>query len=233
MLAAIKEIVECCSYVLPAIERNTVRLIYDDSMESRALTVDGANVDAEVNSIADKKSLRLWFVYTRNRSRRATSPQRETSVKCPQILGEPLTGDIREDWRQRNAKWLSFRGTSVCDCANLSVSSIGFSTATVENVSSIASFRKWWPIYKRSPKHRKNGYRKKGGEWVSPMGLDSDTAQKALIGSVEFNGARFAQHESKYYEFRRTHPDRDIFHGFEVTPIEVPQDVVDLLREHP
>lgn len=130
-----------------------------------------------------------------------------------------------------NAKWLSFGGTPLNQRSELSILPRHLGSATgVKNASDLASFRVWWPRYERSHKHRNEGYWRAGGEWVSPMPLDDDTAQEILLTSVSLGDDRYAIYRGQYFQFPRTHTDSEIFHGFAVDPGEVPGTVVARLR---
>jgi hypothetical protein len=226
--AAIAEMVSCFKYILPTLEWRRPRLIYDDSIEARGLIPGSAGFISEVNALSNGDIKRQWFIYTRNRALRTQS---ELSTVCVSSdydgeNGESIKGQIRRDLLQHGSKWLSFGGTKLNMQRRLRIRENGSALISVINASDLNAFQLWWPRYEASEKHRKTGYFRAGGEWVSPMPLDDHTAHEVLMTSVEHCGDRYARHGSEYYRFPKTHPDGEIYHGFLVKRDEIPDSVL-------
>jgi hypothetical protein len=229
---AIAEMVDCFKYLRPALEWMRARLVYDDSIEARSLTRDGANIISEVSSLTNGDVRRQWFIYTKNRALPAQSNHRTVTISGDGQHEEPtnLTGEIRPDLVYQDAKWLSFGGTRLNEQPRLNIWREDCRILiSVMNASDLNGFQSWWPRYEASEKHGKIGYFRAGGEWVSPMPLDDSTAQEVLMTSLSIGNDRYAFYRGEYYRFTKTHPDREVFHGFSVTRGDVP---ADLLNEH-
>jgi hypothetical protein len=126
---------------------------------------------------------------------------------------------------------LSFGGTAIDEHPELKVSfEDNFTQLRIANAFDLNTFIRWWPRYEASGKHRKDGYFREGGEWVSPMPLDAHTAQTVLITSVLDGSDRFGYYQGQYYRFARTHADKEIFHGFSITRDEVPVGILQVIE---
>lgn len=73
--------------------------------------------------------------------------------------------------------------------------------------------------YERNPKHSTKEYIRGGGENVSSMPLDDDTAQKVLNKAVEINGKLYGMFEGEFFEFPLTRDN--IFHGFHRRDLDI------------
>jgi hypothetical protein len=230
--ALVEEIVACFRYVRPALEHGRIQIIYDDLIEQRGLTQESTSLLGDLNLIKNRDLVRQWFLFVKNRAKRNLSDPWSVIIYGVSVEIDGVTGDVRKDAVAHDARWLSFGGTPLNQRSELSVLPTHFQVATaVNNASDVASFRVWWPRYERSPKHKHEGYRRAGGEWVSPMPLDDDTAQEVLLTSVASGDDRYAIYQGQYFQFPRTHSDVEIFHGFAVDPGGVPGAVAAQLCE--
>ena len=222
---ALEEMISCFKYMRPALDWSRARLIYDDSIEARSLMVGGAGIVAEVSALSNGDVRRQWFIYTKNRAFRAQGEHVTAAVSHDEGPDnkESLKGELRKDLIRDGSHWLSFGGTGLNVRAKLMVSHENtLAPISVVNTSRLSSFQTWWPRYEPSKKHGPTGYFRAGGKWVSQMPLDDHAAQEVLMTSVELDGDRYARHGELYYRFLKTHPDRDIYHGFLLEREEVP-----------
>jgi hypothetical protein len=227
--ATITEMVACFKYLRPALEWRRATLVYDNSIESRSLTRNGTGIISEVSKLLNGDVRRQWFIYTKNRALLAQSDLCTVTISSDSEGGQPanLTGEIRQDLVYHDAKWLSFGGTILNERPRMDVWREDVRMQiSVANASDLNRFQPWWPRYEASDKHRKTGYFRAGGEWVSPMPLDPRTAQEVLLSSVCAGDDRYALYRGEYYRFAKTHDGREIFHGFSVTRGEVPAAVL-------
>ena len=225
--AAISEIIACFQYIRPAVEWRRARLIYDDSIETRGLMRDSAGIIAEIGGLSNRDLRTQWFLYTKNHAIRAASDFCTVEISIGDKNELHLKGEIREELLSETSKWLSFGGTMVSEQRELHVSNQDHSRRmSILNAFSLDTFVFWWPRYEPSEKHRRSGYFREGGEWVSPMTLDSRTAQNVLIASVQDGNNRYGCYQGQYYRFPRTHVGQEIFHGFSITRAEVPDAVL-------
>lgn len=226
----ITEMVSCLKFARPALQHKRARLIYDDTVEARSLTVGGVGFLAEINALSNRDTRVQWFLYTKNYALRASSEL--CLVVVSDYDGEPgdVEGFLRQELVVQDAKWLSFGGTVLSDQPRLNVTGReSGSRISLQNASTLLAFKNWWPRYEASPKHRKEGYWA-SGEWVSPMPLDNQIAQEVLLTSILSGNDRYALHAGEYYRFPLTHPGQQVYHGFSVDENEVPQDVLGGLR---
>jgi hypothetical protein len=229
----VEEIVACFGYVRPALEHGRIQIIYDDLIEQRSLTQDSTSLLGDLNLIKNRDLVRQWFLFVKNRANRNLSDPWSVAIYGVSVETDGVTGDVRKDAVVNDARWLSFGGTPLNQRSELSVLPTHLEVATaVNNASDVTSFRMWWPRYERSPKHKHEGYWRAGGEWVSPMPLDDDTAQEILLTSVVSGNDRFAIYRSQYFQFARTYSKSEIFHGFSVDPGDVPGSIIAQLRQH-
>jgi hypothetical protein len=225
--------ISCFRYMLPALDGKRARLVYDDSIEQRGVSAASVGIISEVNTLMNGDLRRQWFIYTKNRASPATSDPRSVVISganscegCGYIEGE-----IRSDLLQEGAKWLSFGGTALGIEQRLRVlQKNGSGPVIVTNAIDLTTFKPWWPQYEASSKHRAEGYFRSGGQWVSPMPLNSEAATEALMASVQYCGDRYALYCGKYYRFPKTHIDRNVYHGFLIDRDGVPESILNELE---
>jgi hypothetical protein len=217
---AVASIVACFRFIRLAVASRRVRLIYDDSIETRSLMANSNGIIAEIGALPNKDLRTEWYLYTKNHAMRAKSDLTAVVVSGGR---EAMHGTIREELTAEGARWLSFGGTALNERHDLSVAKEdGSSQTEVANAFDLETFARWWPKYEANPKHRKEGYVREGGERVSPMPLDDHTAQQVLMMSVSDGGDRFGFYRGQYYRFCRTHIDQEVFHGFSVAREDIP-----------
>ncbi len=215
---AINLIVRCFNYILTAIKRQNVKIFYDDTIETRPLRRSGSNLKSDIDMLKNRDLRRQWYIYTRNHAQYAELDLCLVKVSCDnrELIG--VEGAVRQDLIRSDARWLSFGGVALFNQSKLIVhredSELPIS---ITNAFDFCGFRDWWPRYAASSKHGTSGYYRPGGVWVSPMQLADGTAQEALLISISVGNLRYAFYQGEYLEFRRTYPDREIFHGFSVS----------------
>jgi hypothetical protein len=232
--AVVKNVLNCFDYLLPAIGKRRVRIVYDPILEQREL-IQNQNFHSSINNIpdgGDPDLAKKWYIYTMNRSE---LPSMEAIVHAdvrPLVGDGVLSGDINEELTQNASHWLSFGGGIVHESRDLRVTAGATGTVEIKNAHDIASVMPLLPRYEASPKHRQEAYWE-NGERVSPMPLTHGDAQSLLLVSCEHGNDRWAYHESKRkcYCFKATDVQQGLFHGYEVEMEEVPVVVTARLRD--
>lgn len=218
---SVAQMISCLKYVWHALRCRKVRLIYDDRIEARGLLHDGPGIISEINRLSNGDTRKLWFLFTKNHAARA-QPNTYRVVVSSGAQPE-AEGDIGEDLFRSESKWLSFSGMVLFEQRRLYVVSGDLRAGvSIENAFDLNGFQPLWPRYEPSEKHRKTGYYRDGGEWVSPMPLDEQAAQDVLMTSAPDGNNRYAFHKGEYYRFPRTHFDQEVFHGFLISRNDVP-----------
>lgn len=222
--------VGCLNYLLPAIKKGRVRLVYDVAMEERRL-VANEHFLSSINRIPKTLELRdvtvLWFTYTRNRAEPASLVGRiDVSITSPEAAGEESNGEIDEAWASGEGRWLSLGGTTLNEASRLHLSVAEDKRSQVRNAHHLESVRLLMPRYEPSPKHRPEPYVEDGVK-VSAMPLTDNDAQQLLLISLKDGDKRWAYCDSrgKCYRFNFTNVETDVYHGFEVEDDEVPADI--------
>jgi hypothetical protein len=223
--AVVNGIVECLVYMHPAVRCGRCRFVYDDTIEARSVSHGGQGLKSDIARIRNKDLVRQWYLYTRNRAVKAALEHCVVEI-TDQKDGTVISGELRRELVVSDARWLSFFGRPIYSTSELNISLAGTDvTVSVQNSCGLGSFREWWPYYEASPKHRKDAYEFEG-DWVSPMPLNDSEAQEALITSVVHGSDRYSLYLGVYYRFPRTHPNRNVYHGFRMDRKEVPVQVV-------
>ena len=229
----LKKLVVCFEYLLPAITKKRMVLLYDSSIESRQLITD-QDLISSINKLqkTDPDIKRLWFLYTKNRANDVISTLSQTTITSDGC-SEQISGDITNNEAIKQAEWLSFCGNPLSYMTQYNVSQSNSTDFDVHNASTLDLLKNLLPLYEASSKHRKDAYfdteRK---EWVAPMALNPQEAQSLLLMSLMENGDRwvFDEKQKKFYRFKLTHNDKAIYHGFEVNESEISQDLLKKLR---
>jgi hypothetical protein len=221
-------LVECFNYLQPAIKKERIKLLYDSSIESRQF-IANQNLLASINNLPkDEPDIKkLWFLYTRKAEDVLQNPVQTTvsSAHCPELVEGIISGNSV----LQQAHWLSFGKHLLNEAQEYNVLQNGHTEFTVKNVHHRNSLKQLLPSYEPSDKHRKTSYYDpQRGEQVAGMPLDSEKAQELLLTSTEENNDRFAYHQgtSKFYRFKLTHPDKNIYHGFQIEKEEISEELV-------
>lgn len=231
--AAIKGYVDFCEFCLPALTKKRIELIYDRHIEQRTLLGE----DGLTATIARLRELqggpdvvRNWYIFTRNRSR-ALPVENTVAIQLEAKSFEPVTGSVHLSTSDEFESWISLAGDSVCDSESLTVRR-GETVRTVRNAADPTVLKSWLPSFEPNPKHRREGYMARGGEYVSPMPLDDQEANAlALVSIADSSDRRWAYHEKTrtFYCFRKTYGGREVYHGYTVEKDDVPAQLIDAL----
>lgn len=235
ILGLMNTLVECFEYLLPAINKDRTRLFFDSSIENRRF-ITAQHFLTSINSLQkddrDEQDVKkLWFVYTRNRAEKVSLETASTTVSALHY-SEQFEGFISNDEMLKQAKWLSVGGQPLSEAVKYNVLQGGRETFTVTNAHHLDSLKPLLPRYEPNDKHRKEPYFASGGEKVAPMPLNIEDAQHLLLESIKENNDRWAYHGNrrKFYRFKLTHPDQNIYHGFEIEENEISAELIKKLR---
>ncbi|MBL6987114.1 MAG: hypothetical protein ISR72_08780 [Methylobacter sp.] len=218
------DLVECLKYLQPAIKKKRIKLLYDSSIESRQF-ITNQNFFASINNLPkDEHDVKtLWFQHTRKAEDVSQDPV-ETAVRSSHC-SELVEGMISGNSVLQQTNWLSFGKHLLNEAQEYSVLQDGHPEFTVKNVHHRNALKQLLPSYEASDKHRKKSYYdQERGKQVAGMPLDSEEAQELLLTSIEQNNDRFAYHQGsdQFYRFILTHPDKNIYHGFQIEKDKIP-----------
>lgn len=200
-------------------------LIYDSSVELRVLMNGSMSLASCLSGLGRDLQVR-WYSATR-KAQLANPSYRRIAMTGD---GETITGDASEDLL--SAKVLSsFGGSAACNAAEVQLREHELAPPIVcSSVSQPDSLAKLLPKYEANPKHRREAYFRDGGEYVAPMTVGDDSAQKELYASVpDGQGAFFGFTEGKLLKFVLT--GGRTYHAYEVTEWEVPAVVLSALKK--
>lgn len=229
VLNLIMALVECFIYLKPAIKKERIKLLYDSSIENRHFITNEyflASISKLPKDEHDVKT--LWFQYISKAEDVLKCPVQTTvsSSHCPELVVE---GSISGNSVLQQTYWLSFGKHSLNETQEYNVLQNGHTEFTVKNVHHRNSLKQLLPSYEASGKHRKTSYfDQERGEQVAGMPLDYEKAQELLLISTEENDDRFAYHQEsdKFYRFKLTYPDKNIYHGFQIEKKEISEELV-------
>lgn len=234
-LEVVRFYVNCCEYCLPALDSKRITLLFDDHIEERFL-VEGEHFRATIAQICGIKEgrdlVQKWYLYTKNRSTALPAIDGIAITLTATDMSSSVKGLVHKHAHDEVRYWISFPRDAVCTPNELTVTSHQ-GVRNINNAANIDSFRAWLPSYQPNPKHRAEPYYSAKGEFVSPMPLCESEAQKLLLTSLsDQTGTRWAFHKrtAKFYCYRKTHIDREVFHGYLQKEEEVPQELRVALR---
>lgn len=226
----VSNLVACFIYLLPAIKRGRVRLIYDLCLEDRQLST-GQHIKASISEL-DPDIRKQWYVYTKNHAHPASNDLVEPISITPEPKFYRAKNQISQDLLHQHTNWLSFGGQQWTESPAYTITIRPHQNLSIKNAHNLDSLILILPRYEESPKHHRKPYFA-NGEYVSPMPLDKNEAAQLLLISVpdQTGTDLWAFHETrgKYYRFKITYPYRNIYHGFEMESTEVPAAIQQLL----
>lgn len=231
----ISGMVDCFKYLLPAISKGLVEILYDRRLEEREV-IQGQHFLASINSMPrtlEQRDLRqALFLYLRNHTlapdTNQTSTVIVTSVDAPEST---VSGEISQALFRNCEYWLSLGRTALTEARILQVSCEAVGNVKVRNAYSLESVEMLMPRYEASSKHDRDEYFVDGRK-ISAMPLSEEEAQKQLLCSVLEGKSRWSFHEPsrRWYRFNKTSDQGDIWHGFVVDTEEVPRSVRRILE---
>jgi hypothetical protein len=224
-------------YILPGIDANRINLLYDSRLEQRFLepkiNFKASIAKLSIDEVVGRDIKLQWYLYTKNHAGAATleSCNVEISSDPPE---QRVNGEISTDGLDRASFWMSFGGSKI-NCQSVLKVISGDNSSIKSNSHDLGSLQQLLPIYQPNPtKHRKEAYfdvvRK---EHVAPMPLDDREAQNVLLTSILYDNSRWAycRDLAIYYCFKLTHPEQNVYHGYQVAFEDLPVEVGRLLRE--
>lgn len=227
----LEELLSCFEHLAAGLEAGTILLIYDPCIEARGL-MDGGGVLQSCLRRA-KQNLRLrWFYYTKNVAKRAGNECRDAALSAG---GETLAGLASRDLLDADLL-IGLGGSPACDSDEVTVQDVSINEGrSIRSVSRLNQLRLLVPRYERNEKHGFRPYIRAGGEEVAPMTVSDADAQKALLAAlrtnVEEDSPRFGVFKGKFLKFVYTGDiGGAVFHAYEVEALEVPDDVLEMLR---
>jgi hypothetical protein len=229
VLALVKNLVECFKYLEPAIKKERIKLLYDCSIESRQFVTNNHFL-ASINDLPkdDPDIKKSWFLYTRNRALTISQSLVATTISSA-YRPKTVEGIISEDSLIQKAHWISFGKNVLNESPEFNVSQTGYQQFTVKNVHHCESLKQLLPSYESSEKHYKTSYYDhQRGEQVAAMPLEPEQAQELLLTAIAENNDLFAYHQGsgKFYRFKLTHPDQNIYHGFQIEKEEISEELI-------
>jgi len=236
IVAVVGPLVDCFKYILPGIDANRINLLFDFRIEQRFLE-SGINFKASINKLSfdeiSRDIMRQWYIYTHNRAE-AASLESYTVEISSDISEQPrVNGEISTDGLDRASFWMSFGGATI-NCQPTLKVNCGDTSSIKNNSHDLESLQQLLPIYQPHPtKHRKEAYFDvERQEHVAPMPLDDHKAQNVLLTSILYDNSRWAycRDIASYFCFKLTHPEQNIYHGYQVAFEDLPADVGRLLR---
>jgi len=222
----IENFMSAISYLEPALTRSA-RVYFDPVIEERCLRNAEPLTQTLNNSIQNKDLARRWFLFSRNRAEPCNEAMHDVKVSRGNFGAD---GNVTSDDLKSNALWLGFEHPDIPESCELSVQEPN-KAYVVKFASGALSTRNHLPRYEPNPKHKPKAYTRDGGHKVSPMPLTDTDAQRLLLTALRGGKNLFAfdGKTEKYYRFVKTHVDQDVYHGFEITRVEVPSTVRALL----
>jgi len=231
---AVKNLVDCFECLGHAIQLHRHHLVYDSHIEERHL-IANENFHATMGRLravdGGADISRQWYLYTKNRAQEASwASAIHVQVTSLTENESSMTGHISEDLVHANPHWFSFGGTALHEVSEFEVKVVAEPKEeivhTIRNAHHSGSMMLLLPRYEPNPKHRKTAYIREGGEHVAPMPLSDIEAQALLIVSTYYDGNLWAYDgNGMFYRYILTHVDRNIYHGFQVMPSDVPEPV--------
>lgn len=227
VLHVVNNLVACFKYLHTAIVTKRINLIYDLNIEQQQL-IDGQHILSTINNLPIHSSdgsdvKKLWFIYTKNHAYQASS---NILSGVTIIAGDEVKlVNICRDLIHLGVRWISFGGKPWLELPEYNVTVTGYAVVNVKNVHNLDALKQLLPRYEPSGKHHYHPYHDANGENVSPMPLNQEEAQRLLLLSVQDGADLWSYHEGlrKYYRYKLTHTDQNIYHGFEVDEDMVPQ----------
>lgn len=221
VLEVVKPIIDCVKYCTPMIEVGNAEAYIDPRIDSNKF-VDDETINQSISRI-DNDYKTLWYIYTKNKMT-LLDWESVSEVEVSNLGENTTSGEVHSDLVNQDGSWLSFNMSNLFSNQQLNVLCEGRDT-TKTNISSLEQMVEFLPFHEHNPKHRREAYTREGGEYVSPMPLDQNNAQELLLRSVlDDGGDRWAKHNAsdKYYRFKKTHIDRNVYHGFQTTIADIP-----------
>lgn len=226
----IQQLYENIRFCVLLVDSGNLRIFYDPHIECREI-LNGQSFNQTLGSIRPDKR-RLWYTYKTKYTKHLSVSSDADSIIVN--LNSAFEGNVHINLFDESKNWLSF------SCAGLhSGEMVASSKDVIKNIInfySVESIKNIIPIYEPNPKHRQNLYISAAGEEVSPMPKSDVEAQNLLFSSKVVRSSpdkwAYCKSTNGFYRFKRTYPNREIFHGF-LSPInEVPEEIKLIFSSH-
>jgi len=222
----IEDLIEILYYLRPAVISKTMTILYDEQIESRSL-IPGQNFKETLNEVrrtsAGKDAITKWYLFIKNYSLTSTREILELKLesKVNSTLGHACSGITLET----TTLLLSIGGCALTESDFLKVTN-NYGCKAIPNAYSIGSLLPLIPCYEPSDKHKTKPYTSSKGDSVAAMPLSTEEAQNLLLQSIQHGKDYWGFHRSRneYYRFKPTHPDKLIYHGFQIEEHEIPSE---------
>lgn len=230
MAAAVEQLNECFELFRPAIDVGFCELLYDYTIERRGLLMGHESLQQSISRIGDQDIKSRWYHFTKNRS--VESDGRVEIITLASEAGS-LEGEATASFTHEELT-MGFGGSPACEAEAFDVC-VDYEKLPRHRIRSIIDSNGAWkclPRYEASPKHKEEEYVRARGETVAPMTLGDRQAQECLSQSFLRDGHRYGMFGGKFYKFMLTgsFPSGDVFHGYEVSRLEVPGDIAEKLE---
>jgi hypothetical protein len=229
--AALEEMLACLTPLRLAFRRLQAELIVDEEIWMRALCHGSPNILRCIEFVQNRDLVRRWFGFIKNYGEPAGFENDQIEISA---AGQSIVGDCSSDILVEDVL-LGFGGKPVLNADQVSVKVWGdVANGRISKVVS-RSGQIWLhvPKYDPSSKHAYREYLRRGGDVVSKMTIEDLAAQEALICSVPNGNHRYGTTGDVYIRFMPTGKlaGSDVFHGYEVSADDVPEEIRDRLRE--
>ncbi|WP_370979003.1 hypothetical protein [Agaribacterium sp. ZY112] len=231
----VRSLLESISYMSPAIQARRIQIYLDERVETNEL-IPGEQSTTTISRFSKNGKLRdlatRWYSVTRQSAKKLSYEDgaevkvttATTSVdKCEQ-------GDVHSDLATSAENLLSFHFEPVFSEKDL-ILQHQKNSRKIKNINNTDRLVELLPRHEANPKHRKEAYIDKDrGVPVAPMPLNEEQAQHLLLtGIQDKNNDYIARHKSsnKIYRFKKTHTDREVYHGFQVDESDIDRKILD------
>lgn len=191
--------------------------------------VTGQHIKSTLNKI-DPETKRRFFYFEKNILKPlGITTEREISIalQCIKTSKRFCEGKLDNELAVIGNLWLSMIGLEYSNAEFLKLA-LEQGEIQVENTSDADNAKKYIPLYKANPKHRRKPYFDyERNEQVSAMPFSDSVAQTILNRAKPSNNGSdlfgFHPETAKYVRFKKT--GGNIYHGFEIEPETVPNEV--------
>lgn len=231
--SVVEPLIAAVDFLLPAVQAKRVKLLFDASIESRNI-VAGETFRASIarlgrSGVDGPDLLRRWYLYSKNHAQDVSDEAQEVELRCPTNTFTPVSGQLGVLCLAATTRWISFGACQIGMAATYSIV-VGNVSYQNKNAHDVASIQALLPIYDPSPKHGAVRYwDQQRQEWVAPMPLDRDTAQRVLLSGIQCGENYFGRHEASNTLYRFVRTRGNIYHGFQVGEEEIPANCLSLL----
>lgn len=223
----IKNFNNICHYLFRSIASGNVKFYIDSHIYN--VRYGGHESIQKAISTISKDEMQRWYFYTKNHP--MTPLEIDSEADSIEIVVEKINpnfikGKIHKDLLRIDSIWISFDKNKIFLSEKLSVDHD--KNHSIKNYNHLGQIKHFFPTYEANPKHRLHPY-KANGELVSPMPLNDKQAGDLLLMAkgIDHEGDKWGYHEESgnFIRYKRTHPDRPVYHGFVCNEVDVPDQI--------